>query len=284
MLRWVSRLWHSRFGESIGRVEAAAERFRTSPAGRLPDRKTVLVLLTAAVALTGQNFWQQVVQDVYNLKINPPESPHPIKADAFSDLGAVAGLPPELAHLLAFAGGCVFWYCLPAVLVILCLGEKVTDYGVKLRGWSVGWKIYLVFVAVMVPLVLVMSATEHFQRAYPFYRGWSPEKDGWERLLVWEVAYALQFVALEFFFRGFLVHGLKHRFGVYAVFVMTVPYCMIHFQKPLAECVASIVAGVALGLMSLKTRSVWLGAALHISVAWGMDTCSLWRKGLLFGG
>ena len=42
-----------------------------------------------------------------------------------------------------------------------------------------------------------------------------------------------------------------------------------------------LVAGVALGLMSLKTRSVWLGAALHISVAWGMDTCSLWRKGLI---
>jgi membrane protease YdiL (CAAX protease family) len=136
-----------------------------------------------------------------------------------------------------------------------------------------------VFVAVMVPLVFFFSATKHFQEAYPFYHSWRLEDDGWGRLLLWEALYACQFIALEFFFRGFMVHGLKHRFGVYSVFVMTVPYCMIHFQKPLPECVASIIAGVALGLMSLKTRSVWLGAALHISVAWGMDVCSLFRKG-----
>jgi membrane protease YdiL (CAAX protease family) len=60
---------------------------------------------------------------------------------------------------------------------------------------------------------------------------------------------------------------------------MMVPYCMIHFTKPLPECCASIVAGLALGFMSLKTRSIWLGAALHISVALSMDFTSLWRQG-----
>jgi uncharacterized protein len=263
MRRLVLRLWDAWFGREVAEVEAAAERFRTSAAGKRPDWKTVWVLVTAAAALTGQNFWHQFVP-IFEL------------ADRF-------GVPWELAGLLAFAVGCVFWYVVPAaVLVKFAFRERLTDYGVKLAGWSSGWKIYIVFVAVMVPLVLVFSAEPTFQRIYPFYRGWTPA-DGWNRLLAWELAYALQFVALEFFFRGFLVHGLKHRFGVYSVFVMTVPYCMIHFQKAVPECVASIVAGVALGLMSLKTRSVWLGAALHISVAWGMDACSLWRKGLLGG-
>ena len=93
--------------------------------------------------------------------------------------------------------------------------------------------------------------------------------------------YALQFVALEFFFRGFIVHGTKHRFGIYSTFVMMIPYCMIHFQKPLPETCASIAAGIALGFVSLSTRSVWLGAALHISVAWGMDFATLARRGML---
>jgi hypothetical protein len=31
--------------------------------------------------------------------------------------------------------------------------------------------------------------------------------------------------------------------------------------------------------MSLKTRSIWMGAALHVSVALSMDFASLWRKG-----
>jgi len=281
MRRLVMNLWDAWFGAAVAQVEADAERFRTSPVGKRPDWKTVWVLIVAAVSLTGQHFWQTALHSLYNLILTALDGSRSSHDDPVTDLGQSLGLPWELAHLLAFAGGCVFWYCVPAVLVIkLAFRERVRDYGVKLAGWSSGWKIYLVFVTVMLPLVLCFSAAREFQSIYPFYRGWSPETDGWGRLLIWEWHYALQFVALEFFFRGFMVHGLKNRFGVYSVFVMTVPYCMIHFQKALPECVASIIAGVALGLMSLKTRSVWLGAALHISVAWGMDTCSLWRKGL----
>lgn len=258
MRRFVLNLWTRWFGETVTGAEAVAEQFRTSAAGKRADWKTVWVLVTAAVALTGQNFWQQFLPT--------------------AELAKQWDVPADLLHHLAFAYGCVFWYILPAVLVIkFALRERVIDYGVKLRGWNDGWKIYLVFVTVMVPLVIVFSGEKRFLQLYPFYK-WEAA-DGWGRLLAWEASYALQFVALEFFFRGFLVHGLKHRFGVYSVFVMTVPYCMIHFGKALPECLASIIAGVALGLMSLKTRSVWLGAALHISVAWGMDSAVLFRKG-----
>jgi membrane protease YdiL (CAAX protease family) len=96
--------------------------------------------------------------------------------------------------------------------------------------------------------------------------------------MVWELLYAVQFLALEFFFRGFLVHSLRRRFAAYAVLVMTVPYCMIHFGKPMTETLGAIGAGVLLGFMSLKTRSIWMGAALHIAVAWSMDAAALWRR------
>ena len=58
---------------------------------------------------------------------------------------------------------------------------------------------------------------------------------------------------------------------------MTVPYCMIHFGKPMPETFGAIGAGVVLGFMSLKTRSIWLGAMLHVAVAWSMDAAALWR-------
>ncbi|HVJ80534.1 MAG TPA: hypothetical protein VNC50_05645 [Planctomycetia bacterium] len=63
--------------------------------------------------------------------------------------------------------------------------------------------------------------------------------------------------------------------------MMTLPYCMIHFGKPLLETMASIGAGLILGGLSLKTRSIWLGAALHVYVAWLMDALALYRKGFL---
>ena len=103
----------------------------------------------------------------------------------------------------------------------------------------------------------------------------------WPRFWIWEALYASQFVALEFFFRGFLVQGLAPRFGFGAVFVPMLPYMMIHFGKPLPEAFGSIIAGFALGMLSLKSRTIYWGALVHICVACGMDLLSLWQHGRL---
>jgi membrane protease YdiL (CAAX protease family) len=187
----------------------------------------------------------------------------------------------ELHRHAAWAGGwLIAYFVIPALVVKLVLRERIRDYGVKLQGALSGLWIYAIMFAVMIPLILIVSRDAHFQQTYPFYR-LDVGEPLWPRFWVWEVLYGLQFVGLEFFFRGFMLHGIRHRFGVYAVFVMMVPYCMIHFGKPMPETFASIIAGVALGIMSLKTRSIWLGAAIHITVALSMDFTSLWRRGLL---
>ena len=88
----------------------------------------------------------------------------------------------------------------------------------------------------------------------------------------------LQFLGAEFFFRGVLIHGLKHRFGFYSIFISIIPYCMIHFQKPFLEALGSIIAGLILGMMSLRTNSVIMGTALHFGVALTMDICALMMR------
>src|SRR5437879_11122927 len=85
---------------------------------------------------------------------------------------------------------------------------------------------------VMLPILFVISQNDRFQATYPFYKI-ATGQPLWPRFWVWELSYGLQFIGLEFFFRGFMVHGTKHRFGFYAILVMTVPYCMIHFRKPM---------------------------------------------------
>ncbi|MEL7029055.1 MAG: CPBP family intramembrane glutamic endopeptidase, partial [Pseudomonadota bacterium] len=60
-------------------------------------------------------------------------------------------------------------------------------------------------------------------------------------------------------------------FGYYAIAIMTIPYAMIHFGKPMGETFGAIVAGYALGYLALKTRSVAPGIFLHCGVALTMD-------------
>jgi membrane protease YdiL (CAAX protease family) len=170
------------------------------------------------------------------------------------------------------------YFLLPAVYIRFFLKERLTDFGLQLQGTLKHSWIYIVLFLAVLPLVIIMSMTESFQRTYPFY---DQAHRSVQDFLAWQVLYAIQFFSLEFFFRGFLIHGMKHRFGYYAIVFSVVPYCMIHFGKPLPETLGAIIAGLALGTLSVFTRSIWLGVAIHISVAVSMDISSLIAQGKL---
>ena len=171
----------------------------------------------------------------------------------------------------------LFYGIVPLIIIKFVFKDKFSNYGLSIKGALKDYKIYLLLIGIMLPIVITASFTESFQHKYPFYK--LQEGEGlFPRFFIWECLYLLQFFAVEFFFRGFMLHGNKQRFGFYSILVMTIPYCMIHFGKPLPETLAAIVAGLVLGVLSLKSNSIWLGVAIHFSVAITMDFCSLWQK------
>lgn len=279
MIGLLLRIWDRYFREPLRQVEAESVEYRLATGART-DWQTPTILVTAAVCL--------VIQQYTGLP-GSVAKPVGFVVDAVAGAEAAAEVAAALGKWHYDALSCRLWWAavavltyavIPALVLKLVFRARLSDYGLKVHGVLNAWPLYVLFMGVMVPLVWAFSATEHFQSVYPFLRVASTDEvrtDLWK----WELAYAAQFVSLEFFFRGFLIHGTKRRFGVYAVFVSMVPYVQIHFQKPMPEATASIIAGVVLGYMSLVTRSVWLGAALHIGVAWGMDSACLYRRGLL---
>jgi uncharacterized protein len=187
----------------------------------------------------------------------------------------------ELKRLSYWVSVLVLSYLIiPFLIIRFLFRESPGVYGLRPDGAFRGYYIYLLMLLVMIPLVWYFSGTKSFQARYPFYK--LAEGEGlWPNFWIWQALYLLQFCALEFFFRGFMVHGTKQRFGYYSVLVMTIPYCMIHFGKPMPETISAIVAGIVLGTLSLKSCSVWLGIAIHYTVAISMDLAALMRKGIL---
>jgi hypothetical protein len=189
--------------------------------------------------------------------------------------------PRDLPPLLWWAGMSVAGYVVvPVLLITLVWHRRLTDYGVR---WNADWftlRPYLAFVVLMIPVVWIASSTNQFQAKYPFLN-MMPGESIRSRWVVWECAYIAQFFALEFFFRGFMVLGLKPRLGWLSIPVMVVPYCMIHFAKPMPEAVAAIVAGIALGHLSMKSGTVFWGALLHCAVAMSFDLTVLLHRGAL---
>jgi membrane protease YdiL (CAAX protease family) len=163
------------------------------------------------------------------------------------------------------AGGYIL---IPIVVIWAMPGERVRDYYISFRGFTRHIWVYVGLFAVIMPAVLYAASLESFTKTYPFYKHANRSHlDFW----AWQAMYALQFIGLEFFFRGFMLKGLERSFGSGAIFVMMVPYTMIHFGKPMLETLGAIIAGIVLGALAMRTRSIWGGAILHIGVAVTMD-------------
>jgi membrane protease YdiL (CAAX protease family) len=160
--------------------------------------------------------------------------------------------------------GCIWWW----------FGDSAREYG--FRMWEKGHgRIYAMLFFVMLPVLVGMSLTDSFQQKYPFY---DHATDSVAHFLLYEAAYGIQFFSLEAFFRGFLIFALFKKFGYYAVVIMTVPYCMIHFAKPVPETFGAIVAGLALGYLAIQSKSWLPGALLHWGIGVTMDVLVVAQK------
>lgn len=166
----------------------------------------------------------------------------------------------------------VGFFVLPALAIRVLLRERVVDHGLRLHQLAAHWRAYALSFALVLPCIALAASRPEFASYYPFYKHAS---ESWLELATWELLYALHFVALEFFFRGFWLTACRRSFGSHAVFVAVAPYCMIHFTKPLLEVLAAIPAGIVLGLLAMRARSIWGGAALHIAVAYTMDALAM---------
>jgi membrane protease YdiL (CAAX protease family) len=183
---------------------------------------------------------------------------------------AFAGWPlePVYDHVFWFVASLLCYGVLPVIAVLLLPGERLRTYGIGLGDWRLGLKVAGFFYAVMLPIVLVISRSESFAHTYPLDRD---ALRSWSHFWLYEPGYWTYFIAWEFLFRGFLLFGLHRRMGNHAIWVQLMPFVLMHTGKPEIEAFASIVAGVALCVLALRTRSFWYGALLHAAVAGTMD-------------
>jgi membrane protease YdiL (CAAX protease family) len=246
--------------------DATRWRVESTATGRT-DFRPFAALAMCAVILTlqeyfgGRTYFDQSVRPLLaRLDLAHPKSIRLVKYDELYSFGW---------WVTSRVGG----YVLPfAVWKLAFPQDSLLDMGLRARGFFKHAWIYGAFLAVVLPTMLVVSRQPDFGSYYPFYKGCSRS---WFDFLVWEGMYFVQFFALEMFFRGFWLGALRRSFGSGAIFAMAVPYCMIHFGKPFLEANGAIVAGIALGSLSMKTKSIYQGFCVHITVAGLMDWLAL---------
>ncbi|MEO1805734.1 MAG: hypothetical protein AAFU33_13030 [Bacteroidota bacterium] len=146
-------------------------------------------------------------------------------------------------------------------------------YGLTFKNYD--YRPYVILLLLMVPLVVGASFTEDFIRYYPTLKHRIVKDIAavplWFAYVIYEIAYASDFIWTELVFRGFMVIGMAQSLGAASVGAMAGVYCYRHFAKPMGEAGSSIFGGYILGVIALGSRNIQGGVYVHMGIALLME-------------
>jgi hypothetical protein len=166
-------------------------------------------------------------------------------------------------------------FIIPVILIPLVLKGKLSEYGFRIGDYRFGLKSSLIFFAVMGPFLWIASGSEGFAKTYP--QGGPYVRENIEVLLYYELFVGFYMFAWEFFWRGYMMFGLKEKFGYYAIFIQMIPFFILHRGKPEIEVFASIFGGLILGIQAWRANSFLYCFLVHWAVMIFVDVISVLR-------
>jgi len=179
-----------------------------------------------------------------------------------------------LEYLYWFIGDFLSYFILPFLIIKILLKERVKSYGLTIGDFSAGLKISFLFLTIMIPLVWIASSFPEFNKTYPHL---ASARDSWITFFIFETGLLIYMFSWEFVWRGFMLFGLEEKFGYYTVLIQMIPFLILHDGKPAAEAFGAIVAGIALGILALRTRSILYCVIVHMGVMFSIDLISTLR-------
>lgn len=151
--------------------------------------------------------------------------------------------------------------------------KKTVFYGFKLKG--VELKPYFILLCLMLPLIVIASTQPDFLRKYPtcssIINGATFTPQIVAKIAAYEILYGTDYVAIELFFRGFVLYALSRFLGKGAIIPMATMYVFIHFGKPMGETISSFFGGMILGVIAYETKSILGGIIVHCGIAYMME-------------
>jgi len=123
----------------------------------------------------------------------------------------------------------------------------------------------LLAMIVFVPLMVYFGTLRVFELYYSLH-GISLFKG----FLVLAVMLPAYYFCEEFFIRGFMLFSLWKRVKWHSIWITDLVFTLAHIFKPPLEVIAAIPVGVALGFLTLATRSVYPAMVVHYSMGVAM--------------
>jgi hypothetical protein len=190
-------------------------------------------------------------------------------------LNAFAG-HPHYDWIQAMVSTCSrsFLILFPLYLFWLAVDRKEQPYyGFTLKDFDT--KPYFILLLMMLPLIILASTQGDFLGTYPRGADFNSldihKTADLKYYGSYEFFYGLDFISIEFFFRGFLILAFVGIGGPRVIIPAAILYSVIHWNKPAGELISSFFGGTILGIVTYYSKSIIGGIIVHMGIAWLME-------------
>jgi uncharacterized protein len=173
--------------------------------------------------------------------------------------------------LFMFVAVFILFGLIPLSLIIKVFGRSPAEYGVRVGDWKFGLRANgILFPLIATVLLYPASLTPEMVNFYPLDR--TAGESVYMFIRHESLRVVLFYSAWEFFYRGFILFGLRKYVGDWmAICIQTIPSCLWHIGMPAGEIFASIAGGILFGILALRTGSILWPLLLHALIGITLD-------------
>ena len=222
------------------------------------DRKVIIIFLLVAILQTIS--WYYTSRNFFRINFFPYYQNDP---DVYL-----------YEYLYWFIGDFFIFFILSIITIKFILKEELKNYGLQFGDYKIGLTLSAICLLVMLPAIWFFSATPDFVAKYPHLLS---TRNNWGDFFIYESGMLLYMISWEFIWRGFMLFGLKEKFGYYSVLIQMIPFVILHNGKPAPETFGAIAGGIALGVLAFRTNSILYCVITHMGIMFTIDLISTLR-------
>jgi uncharacterized protein len=151
----------------------------------------------------------------------------------------------------------LYFAIFPLLVIILFLRKNPLDYGLRPGNFRIWVKYVGIFCLITAPVLFFTTYSPEFQKYYRI--------ENFNLLTYFLVNFASLFGS-EFFFRGFLIFGLREKFKEASILIQMIPFVLVHLGKPELETLSTIITGILFGYMVYRGNSFWPAFIVHLFI------------------
>jgi uncharacterized protein len=151
----------------------------------------------------------------------------------------------------------LFFAILPMIVIMLLLRKNPLNFGLRVGKVGLWIKYVGIFCLIAVPVLYLTSFSADFQKYYEIKNF---------NLISYVLINIASLFGSEFFFRGFLIFGLKEKLKETSILIQMLPFVLVHIGKPGLETLSTIITGIIFGYIVYKGNSFWPALIIHLFI------------------